>query len=292
MIVEGLLATYSHKYIVKIFLSDKQIAKIRGISDLPTATNTGEEENLSKITIENKSDDSISIEKVTGKKFDGFMMIVKDPTRVRVAASKDLGIKGERTSDIAKDHNAIAAINGGGFGEQTGAGRLWTGTGAIPAGILMIGGELIAQNGIPNEKPLYVMGITKSGRLVVGYYSLNDLKAMNDTVTEIISFDKALVINGKPAFKDDGGQGPNPRTCIGQKKDGTMLLLVLDGRRGLKLGGTLQDAQQIMLQYGALNATNLDGGSSTTMVYDGDIINDPCDPLGERYTSSAIIVNR
>jgi exopolysaccharide biosynthesis protein len=69
-----------------------------------------------------------------------------------------------------------------------------------------------------------------------------------------------------------------------------MLLLVLDGRHGIKIGATLQDAQQIMLQYGAFNATNLDGGSSTTMYYDGDIINNPCDPLGERAIASAIVV--
>ena len=47
-----------------------------------------------------------------------------------------------------------------------------------------------------------------------------------------------------------------------------------------------------MLEYEAYNATNLDGGSSTTMYYEGDVINNPCDPLGERAVPSIIYVNR
>ena len=290
MIVDGLMATYSHQYIAKIFLSDKQIADIKGDSNPSVNANTSETENISDIKIKNKNDDTITIDKFNGKKFDGFMMVVKDPTRVKVAYTSKIGISGERTSQIAANNGAIAAINGGGFADSSANNKLWTGTGATPTGILMSDGKLINKGEVAADTKQFVMAITKAGKLVVGMHSYNELIQMEDTAKNIISFDKALVVNGKPAFNNDGGQGTNPRTCIGQKQDGTMLLLVLDGRRGIKIGGTLQDAQQIMLQYGAFNATNLDGGSSTTMYYDGDIINNPCDPLGERATASAIVV--
>ena len=64
--------------------------------------------------------------------------------------------------------------------------------------------------------------------------------------------------------------GANPRTAIGQKADGTVLLLVTDGRgAGGHLGATARDLISIMQEYGAVNAANLDGGSSSAMYYDG-----------------------
>ncbi len=66
------------------------------------------------------------------------------------------------------------------------------------------------------------------------------------------------------------GSGANPRTAIGQTADGRILLLVTDGRGANgHLGATASDLIEIMEQYGAVNAANLDGGSSTCMYYNG-----------------------
>jgi exopolysaccharide biosynthesis protein len=109
-------------------------------------------------------------------------------------------------------------------------------------------------------------------------------------VTDAISFGPALIVNGKITVKGDGGWGIAPRTAIGQKKDGSILMLVIDGRQVSSLGATIKDAAEVMKQYGAYNATNLDGGSSSTMYYEDEVINNPCDPLGERSVPSIVYV--
>ena len=122
------------------------------------------------------------------------------------------------------------------------------------------------------------------------FRSLNDLKKFS--VTEAVSFGPALVVNGQETIKSgDGGWGIAPRTAIGQRSDGAIILLAIDGRTAKSLGASLKDVQNIMIQYGAYNASNLDGGSSTSMYNDGSIINNPCNALGERAVPSAFIVN-
>lgn len=291
------MKTMNHQFLATLFLSKDKIDKILADNSSPksddTTTTTAsatttqdEQEDLNKVKIPTKKDDTIILHEVKAKKFDGYLLEVKDPTRVKVGYSSKLGTEGQRTSEIAQDKGAIAAINGGGFSDRSQDGnRLWVGTGAIAEGLLMSEGKVITGN---ENSSSYVMGLTDKGRLIVGKHNVSDLKNLG--VVDAISFDPPLVINGKGQIYGDGGQGINPRTAIGQKEDGTMLLLVVDGRQGLKIGASLAEIQEIMLQYGAVNATNLDGGSSTTMYYDGEVINSPCDPLGERSVATAVYV--
>jgi len=111
-------------------------------------------------------------------------------------------------------------------------------------------------------------------------------------LVEGVTFGPPLIINGKKLITEgDGGWGIAPRTAIGQRKDGTLLLLVIDGRQpGYSLGATLLDVQNILFEQGAYTAANLDGGSSTTMFYNGQVVNKPCDMLGERMIPTAFIV--
>ncbi|HEY8803853.1 MAG TPA: phosphodiester glycosidase family protein, partial [Clostridium sp.] len=225
-----------------------------------------------------------------GRKFTGYVLIIKDPTRVKVGYSNKLGTQGELTSQIAQDKGAIAAINAGGFSDSSSTNTKWTGTGGKPMGLIMSNG-IIKFNDItdPNKK-VDVTAITKKAQLLVGPYSLNDLKMLG--VTDAVSFGPALVVDGKGSIKSgDGGWGIAPRTAIGQRSDGAIILLAIDGRTTKSLGASLKDVQNIMLKYGAYNASNLDGGSSTAMYNNGSIINNPCDALGERAVPSAFIVN-
>lgn len=131
---------------------------------------------------------------------------------------------------------------------------------------------------------------TREGMLIVGKHSIAQLKEYG--VKEAVSFGPPLIVNGKPTIKSgDGGWGIAPRTAIGQRKDGTVILLVIDGRDVLhSLGATLRDVQDILLEYGAVNAVNLDGGSSTTMYLNGRVINRPADVLGERAVPTVFMV--
>ena len=131
---------------------------------------------------------------------------------------------------------------------------------------------------------------TKDGNLIVGNYSKAELKEKD--VVEGISFGPALIVNGeKMITHGDGGWGVGPRTAIGQRKDGTVLFLVIDGRQpGYSVGATLRDIQNIMYEEGAVIAANLDGGSSSTLYYNGKVINKPADLLGERMIPTAFVV--
>jgi exopolysaccharide biosynthesis protein len=284
--VGAAMTTLSHQYIAKAFLSDEEINKILSENTVTTI----QQNDNQPIKFVNNHDSNIERYEISdGRKFKGYMLIVHDPSRVKVGYSKQLGKQGELTSQIAKDNNAVAAINGGGFTDSSSRGSKWTGTGGDPVGILISNGKQV-YNDVKNENTkVDVMAMTKNGILLVGPHSLKEMKELG--VTDALSFGPALVVNGRGTIKSgDGGWGIAPRTAIGQRKDGSILLLVIDGRQTSSIGATLKDVQNIMLKYGAVNATNLDGGSSSTMYYEGELINNPCDPLGERSVPSAIYV--
>ncbi|MBP1744337.1 MAG: hypothetical protein H6Q58_1315 [Firmicutes bacterium] len=283
-VVGAAMTTLSHQWIAKIFLSDEKIEAILNENTIETI-----EQDDSALEFVNTHDDSVEVEEISeGSKFKGYMIIVHDPTRIKVGYSSKLGTAGEMTSQIAKAKGAVAAINGGGFTDQTGTSK-WTGTGGIPTGILISEGNIISNDLSSNTAKVDVMAITADGMLLVGPHSINEMTKLG--VKEAISFGPALIVNGKTTIKSgDGGWGIAPRTAIGQKKDGTILMLVIDGRQTSSVGASLRDVQNIMVEYGAYNATNLDGGSSTTMYYDNEVLNNPCDPLGERSVPSIVYV--
>lgn len=289
--VSAIMQTKTHQYLATTFLSKDSISKIlnRDASNLGSwTTGSTADEQLTDVKISNSHDDTITRYDIPGKKWPGaYMLEIKDPSRIKVGYTKKLGKEGQRTSQIAENNNAIAAINGGGFTDKSSDGKVWAGTGGTPLGFVISDGNVIYNDMSENEKTS-VMAMSSDGHLIVGQKSLADLK--KERATEAIAFGPALIINGKAQKGLD--VGPNPRTAIGQKQDGTILLLVIDGRQGLQLGASLQDVQQIMLQFGAWNATNLDGGSSSTMYYDGEVISNPSDPLGERSVATAVYVER
>ena len=289
-IVTTAMSTYSHQYIATAFLSGEEIDKIVNEGIAYTNEETVQQ-NISDVTIKNSGDKKIEEYKINGAQYQGYMLVISDPLRVKVGYTSKLGKQGQTTSDIAKDHDAVAAINGGGFFDASDSGRLWAGTGANPTGFVISKGAVVFKDSnITNNTKLSVVAFDSSGKLIIGNHSISDLTKLN--AKEAITFGPALVVNGEAAFSGDGGQGMNPRTAIGQRSDGAVLLLVLDGRRLNMLGATLKDLQKIMLDYGACNATNLDGGSSSTMYYNGKVLNNPCDLLGERTVATAVYVEK
>ncbi|MBV7271670.1 phosphodiester glycosidase family protein [Clostridiaceae bacterium UIB06] len=286
MIVGTSMSSYKHQYIAKLFLSDSEISKI--LSSDTESTGSGEQK-ISNIKINNYQDNSIERYDINSSKFKGYMLVIKNPLMVKVGYTNKLTKEGERTSDIAKDHNAIAAINGGGFMDKSNSGSLWSGTGAYPTGFVFSQGKIVYQD-VSDTDQLDVMALDYQGKMIIGSHSINDLKRLK--VSEAISFGPSLIINGKATFSGDGGQGITARTAAGQRKDGAILLLVVDGRRINMPGATLHDIQKIMLDYNAYNAINLDGGSSSTMYYKGNVINNPCNPLGERTVATALYVQQ
>jgi len=280
--VGSAMGTMNTQYLATWFLSNEKIESIIGKASNESSDETT---NISQVKIQNKHDDTIEPYKIDDNpKYKGYYLLIKDPTRIKIGTSSKLEVEGETTSQIAENNGAIAAINGGAFIDKSSV--EWTGTGAFPDGIVMSDGKKV-WNSLDGNSKTDLFGITKDGVLIVGKYSENQLKESG--VKEALSFGPTLIVNGKKIdITMDGGMAP--RTAIGQKEDGTIILMVIDGRSITSLGATYKEVQEVMYKLGAINAINLDGGKSTTMYYDGDIINTPSNSMGQRTIPTAVIV--
>ncbi len=275
--VVGAIMTSRHPHYITWLFSEQEIKKMLG------GVNSANQPQQDIIRFNRREDPTLKLVNINSPRFTGYILEIPDPTRVKAATARDIQEKGDTVSTIANINNAAAAINAGGFYDPNG-----TGTGRLPYGVIINEGKFLIGGDI--EEKVQLIGVTKAGVLVVGNYTPKEMRALN--VAEGVSFGPPLITNGKKLITSgDGGWGVAPRTAIGQRKDGTILFLVIDGRQpGYSIGGTLTDVQNILFEQGAYNAANLDGGSSTTLFLNGKVVNKPCDMLGERMIPTAFIV--
>jgi exopolysaccharide biosynthesis protein len=285
MIVTTSMTTMTHQYFATWFLSDEKISEIlaanRGINSDVTQNLEDVKIDTSKKTNQTNTD-GIEVVDVSTDTFKAYLMIIDDPSRVDLVVGPKVPTVGSTTSQIVEAYNAVAGINAGGLADDA------AGTGAMPTGLLMVNGEIFdTENGYYTSCSM--CGFTQDNILYVSdNATAADAESLN--LRCAISFGPVLIVNGQPRISSGSGWGIQPRTCIGQRQDGTVLFLVIDGRQTDSLGATLKNAQDILLNYGAYNAFNLDGGASSTMVFDGEVVNKPSDIAGERYVPTAFIV--
>lgn len=230
-------------------------------------------------------DTGIEIVDIKGSTYNGKLMIIADPSRVFVGVPDSYGedSRGLTVAKMIEKYDCIAGTNAGGFHDPNGQG-----TGGIPDGIVIYEGELLWGN---LDSSYNLAGLDENGILHVG--SMTARHALDIGVKYAASYGPALVVNGKSAGGKYGlGGGLNPRTAIGQRADGAILLLVINGRSVESLGATMDDLASIMLAHGAVNATNLDGGSSSLMIMDGEYLTTSAYLFGERGVATAILVKR
>ena len=216
----------------------------------------------------------------------GKLLIIRDPKRVILGVSGNYGhAPGMQLLDLAEKYGGVAATNAGGFADERGRGN-----GGTPMGLVISDGELLWGS----EKYSYnVVGLNGDGLLIVG--KMTGREALDRGIVWGVSFvthdgiASSLVINGEIQTQNLAA-GVNPRTAIGQRADGAILLLVLDGRSIATLGATLENVCDIMLDYGAVTVGNLDGGSSSLMVYEGQIVNVCSSITGPRSLPTAFVV--
>lgn len=275
----GAVETSRHPQVVRLFLSGEKISEIMHTYDDHGAM-VGL--NLDQKTIVRDSSSGIIIEDIQGRNFKGKVMLIKDPKRVKVAVTKEIGVAGERLSDMVKGAGAIAGINAGGFYDPDGEGN-----GAFPDGITVQNGKIVHNN--VGEKPVDFIGLDKEGKLIITQMSSKDITKYN--IQEGVTFYPPLVKNGKPAVSGDGGWGIAPRTGIGQREDGTIIFVVIDGRQPTwSIGATLRDMMNVFIEYDAVEAVNLDGGSSSELIYNGKVMNKLWNVFGERYIPTSFVV--
>ncbi len=223
--------------------------------------------------------DGIIIDRVYGEGYNGYMMIVLDPSRVIMGSvPSSFGGRGYQVSDMVAQFDAVAGINAGGFYDPNGSGN-----GSIPDTTVVFEGEIYYAN-MGNK--LGFVGIDSNHILHVGNFKPADLEEKD--IQYGVSFGPILIANGE--ICDGLDSGVNPRTAIGQRSDGAMLLLVIDGRQASSLGATYEDLAEVFADYGAVNAYNLDGGSSTVMWFGGDYINSCASVKGVRPVPTTFIV--
>ncbi len=227
--------------------------------------------------------DGIRIEDIFGETFRGKMMLVKDPSRITV------GVLGGYSADgygkylykFIEDYGAIGGINGGGFADEEGKGN-----GGCPDGFVIKDGKIIyGENvGVCNN----FVGFDADHNLMLRSCSAKQALAAGAVEGFTFEMGSVLVRDGNPAKKLGGGY--NPRTAIGQTEDGTILLVVIEGRHAASLGATRDDLVKIMVDYGAVNATMLDGGSSAEMRYDGEQLTRGSGLIGMRGLPNAVLI--
>ena len=297
LLTRTLKETSAVKFIPDLFLSEERVAEIMSYQETNTET---EETDLSLVTIratkgESGSDadetgddqteefgpDGINMVGVTGANYRGVMMVVQDPSRVFVGVPNAFGSVGLTLQDMVKKYSAVGGMNAGGFEDHNG-----TGLGGIPIGIVIEDGKLTW--GSPGSMTT-VIGFDGDGILHVGYMSAQE--ALNRGVKTACSFGPALIVNGEAMSSTEiSSSGVNPRTAIGQRADGAVLMLVIDGRQASSLGATFADMISVLMEYGAVNAVNLDGGSSSMMYYNGEYLNKGVMLTGSRKLPTAFIV--
>jgi len=275
-----MLETGQMKFLATMFLSNEEVQKLVNKNSVE-AMNTEVDTNLINIEDAEKNEEfdknGITLEEISGNTFFAKMLIINDPTRVKLATIypwKEYGVELEK---LVNQNNAIAGVNGGLY--------LSTGNkGGQPLGVVVANGE------IQHNKPYGYAGLHLIGFDENNILRIESIEGMNASqVEELIKREKIrdavtfqeessdannhfvkLIVNGEERHFDGKGSGANPRTAIGQRADGTVLLLVTDGRGASgHLGATAADLIKIMKEYGAVNAANLDGGSSSCMYYNG-----------------------
>ena len=288
MFTRSVRETSAIRWISNIFLSDEELENYKSVSTENTVT---EAVNTSLIHIAEGTaslppSESVQLIDIAEGTCKGKLLIVSDPKQVILGTSDEFVRQpGLLLTDMVAKYDGIAGINAGGFNDENGSGN-----GGIPQGLVITNGEIIWGDA---TTPYHMVGLDSDGILHVGAMSGN--AAVEQGVQWVVSFithdglASSLIINGEVQQQNLGG-GVNPRTALGQRADGALLLLVLDGRSINTLGATMEDVVNIMLEYCAVNAGNLDGGSSSVMVYDGEIINHCASVTGPRRIPTGFIV--
>lgn len=224
------------------------------------------------------TENGIIMVRLKGFEYEGVMAIVKDPKQVSIGIASHLGSYGSKVATIAEENDAILAINASGFEDDGGHGN-----GGTVYGLLYAEGVKYKGSAGGTYKAIY---FDSNYRLNVRAYQ-SGLDIYNG-----VEFKPALVINGEAALSGSAGWGIQPRCAIGQREDGSVLMIVIDGRQTHSVGITVGDLADIFVNYGAVQAGNLDGGSSAVMYYNGRIITKPsgADKVNGRYLPDAFIV--
>ncbi|MCH5199514.1 MAG: phosphodiester glycosidase family protein [Oscillospiraceae bacterium] len=288
-LVTTFLETGQLKFIPSLFLSDEKIQAIvneNSMADFNEEVDSGliDVGGTGSIDLSEEEQEwgDIEIFEVKGSTFYATMLYLKDPSRLSVATVYPWTNQGVSLDKLVESAGAIGGINGGLYNSTNNGG-------GAPFGVVVSNGEI--QKNEPQSWPgLVLIGLTNDHILQIIPLSSMTPRDVEEMVKEkgirdAVTFQEEssdasnhfvqLIINGEPREMSGTGSGLNPRTAIGQRADGSLLLLVTDGRgKNGHTGASAFDLINVMMSYGAVNAANLDGGSSSCMYYEGEFLMD------------------
>ncbi|MBQ1418363.1 MAG: phosphodiester glycosidase family protein [Firmicutes bacterium] len=280
--VTTVLESGNLKFLATMFLSEDEINEIVSRTSMgEMETNIDEGMIATDTPVEGNFDEhGVEIVQVNGRSFFGTLMIVADPSQVFVGTTYPWGEYGKELGQLCDMHQAVGGVNGGLYAADMNKG-------GRPYGVCVSNGEILL-NDPSGWTGLYMIGLDSKNILRIESISgwtpnqfksfveeqgIRDAVAFQDEASDSNNHFVPLIINGEARQLNGAGSGANPRTVIGQRADGAILLLVTDGRGASgHLGATAQDLINVMQQYGAVNAANLDGGSSSSLYYDGEYL--------------------
>lgn len=277
------MTTMNHQYLARIFYSDETINEvmannkiietdeITNVSLIDRKKNTNYIDRYDEqILKKDKDNDLYKVINIDGSGYRGYLVAIYDPSKVKLVTTNYPKEKGETLTEYSKRYNAKVAINASGFHDQNGISD-----GRTPTGSVISNGKVIHSE---KQRELFggIIGFDYDNNLILTKEDINTA-LINHNLRDAVEFGPFLIVNGKPSFiKGDGGWGIAPRTAIGQRSDGIVLFLIIDGRRiGYSLGADMVELTRIMQNYKAINASNLDGGASTTLTVEQKVKNKP-----------------
>lgn len=289
------MTTKSHQYLATSFYPNDIIQKVldeNEVIESGQATDTSlihfKDYDDEIITYKNKYDkeiltkdnDTYKLININENGLRGYLVAIYDPSKVKIATAKQMGITGEMLISMAEREKAIVAMNASGFIDPN-----YNSNGGIPHGIVIKDGKLVSNN---TKAPVGggLIGFDKNNTLILNS-KMTGQQAIDSGIRDAVEFGPYLIVNGEASFiRGNGGWGQAPRSAIAQRKDGIVLFLVMDGRDYTSgvLGADMVDMTEILLRYGAYNAANLDGGTSSGLVIKGQLINKPINGSGKQKT--------
>lgn len=293
-LITSAMTTMSHQWIAYLFYDEDTInavmasnrvdevqedtdtnAIVVGVSEEPEKTYENEYEKA--ILEKNNPSDTYKIIEIEGKGYSGYLAAIYDPSKIHTLVTSKIGTSGQYLTTMAKNNKAVVAINGGGFDDPN-----YSSNAANPLGITYSKGKLLTSYYYAGAGG--IIGFDTNNKLVLSS-KCTEQSAKSLKIRDAVTCGPFLIVNGKKSgVVGNGGWGTAPRTAIGQRKDGIVLFLVVDGRTVKRPGADMDDLIEIMQNYGAYNAANLDGGTSTAMTVNYELINDPVDSSGAHKT--------
>ncbi|MDY3224989.1 MAG: phosphodiester glycosidase family protein [Candidatus Faecousia sp.] len=275
----SLIEASATKWVPALFIGEDTVAEIRtskveggGLEDDVTDTTKVIIQANNVITgSSNEWDnypDGVRIERRSGDTYNAHIMIVRDPAQVYMGTSTEkfsTSIPGKRITEVMEANpDCIAAINAGAFNDD---GTASSYVGSTPLGLVMSNGNCVWTSGKQPGLEGFA-GFNEDNILVVSKTNLSQSEAEKLNIRDGCCFGPVLIMNGEVNLEAyNNNSGFNPRTAIGQRADGAVIFVCIDGRQAGSLGGTYADVINIMQEYGAVNACNMDGGSSSVMMY-------------------------